>query len=223
MKDIFLLDIDETVLDFRRTEREALVALLHDYSISATQQLCARYHEINDGYWKKLERGEVTRAQLVVNRFYDFFSENGWDFSPEEASKRYSEHVAKGGFYLDGAETFVKELKKRGRIYLVTNGATFTQINRIAVSGLDKYADGVFISESIGIDKPSKGYAEYVEAHIPAYERKRAVWIGDSLSSDAPCAASLGIDFILYRPQGEDYDGAVARNYEEALNLISSL
>lgn len=75
--------MDETILDFRRTEREAVVALLNDYGIAATEALCVRYHEINDGYWKKLERGEVTRAQLVVNRFRDFFGENGWELRPK--------------------------------------------------------------------------------------------------------------------------------------------
>lgn len=125
---------------------------------------------------------------------------------------------------MDGAEEFVKKLKERGKIYLVTNGATYTQTNRIAVSGLDRYVEDVFISESIGIDKPSKRYAEYVETHIPDYRRERAVWIGDSLSSDAPCAASLGIDFILYRPQGvSGYSGLCARNYDEALFLIEKL
>lgn len=225
MKNIFLLDIDETIFDFRRTEREALVTLLNGYQISVTGEMIERYHAINDSYWKKLERGEVTRAELVVDRFQDFFALYGWNISPKEASKRYFFHVAQGGFYLDGAETFVQELRRRGKIYLVTNGATITQTGRISVSGLKDYIEDVFISESIGIDKPSKRYAEYVEAHIPHYERARAIWIGDSLTSDAPCAASLGIDFIWYCPDGtkDGYDGIFAKNYDELLKIIDML
>jgi len=225
VKNLFLIDLDETVLDFRRTEREAIIGLLSDYGIEATSELQARYHVINDSFWKRLERGEITRSQLAVGRFEQFARENGFDFSPEEASERFYRYVARGGFWLDGAEAFVRELKRRGRIFLVTNGATFTQTNRIAVSGIDRYAEGTFISEQIGLYKPSEAYARYVEEHIPDYERVHAVWIGDSLTSDAPCARSRGIDFILYRPKGgaDGYEGIVAQSYKEILSILDRM
>lgn len=225
MKDIFLLDIDETLFDFPREEREALWRTLKKRGIEPTEEMLARYHEINESYWKKLERGEITRARLVVERFEVFLREYGRADSPEEFSREYFSELASGGCFYPGAEAFVKALKGRGRIFLVTNGATFTQTHRIAASGLGTYADGVFISETIGINKPSEAYAAFVEAHIEGYERSRAVWVGDSLTSDAPCAASRGIDFILYRPSGvpEGYKGLCAQSYDEVLALIDRM
>ena len=225
MKDIFLLDIDETLFDFPREEREALWRTLKKRGIEPTGEMLARYHEINESYWKKLERGEITRARLVVERFEVFLREYGRADSPEEFSREYFSELASGGCFYPGAEAFVKALKGRGRIFLVTNGATFTQTHRIAASGLGTYADGVFISETIGINKPSEAYAAFVEAHIEGYERSRAVWVGDSLTSDAPCAASRGIDFILYRPSGvpEGYKGLCAQSYDEVLALIDRM
>ena len=225
MKDIFLLDIDETLFDFPREEREALWRTLKKRGIEPTGEMLARYHAINESYWKKLERGEITRARLVVERFEVFLREYGRADSPEEFSREYFSELASGGCFYPGAEAFVKVLKGRGRIFLVTNGATFTQTHRIAASGLGKYADGVFISETIGINKPSEAYAAFVEAHIEGYERSRAVWVGDSLTSDAPCAASRGIDFILYRPSGvpEGYKGLCAQSYDEVLALIDRM
>ena len=225
MKDIFLLDIDETLFDFPREEREALWRTLKKRDIEPTEEMLARYHAINESYWKKLERGEITRARLVVERFEVFLREYGRADSPEEFSREYFSELASGGCFYPGAEAFVKVLKGRGRIFLVTNGATFTQTHRIAASGLGTYADGVFISETIGINKPSEAYAAFVEAHIEGYERSRAVWVGDSLTSDAPCAASRGIDFILYRPSGvpEGYKGLCAQSYDEVLVLIDRM
>ncbi len=225
MKDIFLLDIDETLFDFPREEREALWRTLKKRGIEPTGEMLARYHAINESYWKKLERGEITRARLVVERFEVFLREYGRADSPEAFSREYFSELASGGCFYPGAEAFVKALKGRGRIFLVTNGATFTQTHRIAASGLGTYADGVFISETIGINKPSEAYAAFVEAHIEGYERSRAVWVGDSLTSDAPCAASRGIDFILYRPSGvpEDYKGLCAQSYDEVLALIDRM
>ncbi len=225
MKDIFLLDIDETLFDFPREEREALWRTLKKRGIEPTGEMLARYHAINESYWKKLERGEITRARLVVERFEVFLREYGRADSPEEFSREYFSELASGGCFYPGAEAFVKALKGRGRIFLVTNGATFTQTHRIAASGLGTYADGVFISETIGINKPSEAYAAFVEAHIEGYERSRAVWVGDSLTSDAPCAASRGIDFILYRLSGapEGYKGLCAQSYDEVLALIDRM
>ncbi len=225
MKDIFLLDIDETLFDFPREEREALWRTLKKRGIEPTEEMLARYHAINESYWKKLERGEITRARLVVERFEVFLREYGRADSPEEFSREYFSELASGGCFYPGAEAFVKVLKGRGCIFLVTNGATFTQTHRIAASGLGTYADGVFISETIGINKPSEAYAAFVEAHIEGYERSRAVWVGDSLTSDAPCAASRGIDFILYRPSGapEGYKGLCAQSYDEVLALIDRM
>ena len=225
MKDIFLLDIDETLFDFPREEREALWRTLKKRGIEPTEEMLARYHAINESYWKKLERGEITRARLVVERFEVFLREYGRADSPEEFSREYFSELASGGCFYPGAEAFVEALKGRGRIFLVTNGATFTQTHRIAASGLGTYADGVFISETIGINKPSEAYAAFVEAHIEGYERSRAVWVGDSLTSDAPCAASRGIDFILYRPSGapEGYQGLCAQSYDEVLALIDRM
>ena len=225
MKDIFLLDIDETLFDFPREEREALWRTLKKRGIEPTEEMLARYHAINESYWKKLERGEITRTRLVVERFEVFLREYGRADSPEEFSREYFSELASGGCFYPGAEAFVKALKGRGRIFLVTNGATFTQTHRIAASGLGTYADGVFISETIGINKPSEAYAAFVEAHIEGYERSRAVWVGDSLTSDAPCAASRGIDFILYRLSGapEGYKGLCAQSYDEVLALIARM
>ncbi|MGN0823213.1 MAG: YjjG family noncanonical pyrimidine nucleotidase [Candidatus Gallimonas sp.] len=222
MKDIFLIDADETVLDFRRTEREALAAALRAHAIDVTEELSARYHAINDGLWKRLERREITRERLVVERFETLFSEYGIGADAAAVSAEFFEGVASRGYLLEGAEEFLRALKARGRIYFVTNGAKYTQENRFKRAGLNAWADGVFVSEAIGVYKPSEAYAEYVETHVPDYDRARAVWVGDSLTSDMACAATKSIDFILYAPNGAPagYEGLCAQSYADVLDAI---
>ena len=77
MKDIFLLDVDDTLLDFHRAEREQLIATLMQSGIAADEGTAARFHVINDGLWKKLERGELTRERLAVERFEILLAELG--------------------------------------------------------------------------------------------------------------------------------------------------
>ena len=225
MKDVFLLDADETLLDFCKAERESLVQTLYDHGLPVSDEVCARYHEINDSLWKALERKEITRERLVVKRFELLFEEYGYTADCNAVAEDFFEGISLRGYLFEGAEAFLRRLKERGRVYIVTNGAVYTQKRRFARSGIDALCDGVFISEEIGVYKPSKGYAEYVEAHIPDYQRNRAVWLGDGLTSDMACAETVGIDFVLYAPQGapSDYRGKSVRSYEEFIKLIEAL
>jgi len=221
MKTIFLLDADETLLDFRRGEKEQLSRALKAFGIRAEENILARFHEINDGLWKKLERGETTRAELVVDRFRLLFCEFHIEADPKEVSRKYFACMKEAAYLFDGAAEFIKTLKTKGRVYIVTNGSREVQRSRFALSGLDRLADGVFISEDVGCDKPSPRFAEYVEAHIPGYSRDRAVWVGDSLSSDYGCAKSKGIDFILFGKPQAGYCGKTASDYGEVLKILS--
>lgn len=225
MKDIFLLDADETILDFSRSEREAAARVFARHGVSPSEAVLARYHEINDSLWKALERGEITREKLLSERFALLFEELGVTADVGSVSAEYFSELSACGHLLEGAETFLKKLSRRGRIYIVTNGSAAVQRRRLADTGADAFADGVFISQEMGVYKPAREYARYVEEHIPDYARERAVWIGDSLTSDMVCAESAGIDFILYAPQGETEGCAhpVARSYDEIFAVLEEM
>ena len=225
MKDIFLVDADETLLDFRRAEHEQFFSSLREAGIFADEKSYLRFSQINDGLWKALERGETTRAKLVVERFSLLFSELGICADAKSISDSYLAGMPHRGYFLPGAREFLYALKARGRVYIVTNGSEKAQTERLGMTGIAALADGVFISERIGADKPSAAFADYTEHHIPGYERERAVWIGDSLTSDAACAATRAIDFILYcRTEPlQNLSVKCARTYEELLALLNDM
>ena len=116
--------------------------------------------------------------------------------------------------YLPGAEEFLSALRKAGRIYIVTNGSEKIQKSRFRIAKLETYAEAVFISETIGCDKPGKAYNDYVIAHIPGFDRARTVWIGDSLTADVKAANEAGIDCIWFNPHDKSTDGKAFPDYE---------
>ena len=71
------LDLDDTILDFHKAEAEALKDTLLHMGVSPTDAVVARYSEINDAQWKRLERGEMTREQVKLRRFQILFEELG--------------------------------------------------------------------------------------------------------------------------------------------------
>ena len=72
------------------------------------------------------------------------------------------------------------------------------QRGRLKSSGIEKYLQGVFISEEIGYNKPSKEYFEKCFSKIPDFKKENTVIIGDSLSSDVQGGINAGIKTIWF-------------------------
>lgn len=206
MKNIFLLDVDDTLLDFQRAEREQVIATLAEHGIAADESTADLFHIINDSLWKKLERGEITRDKLVVERFEILLEKLGAKGNAKSLSRSFFEGMPRRAYAMAGAEAFLRTL------------------GSYASAGLAPFFTDIFISDEIGFNKPSAGYVNHVLSHIPDFVRERAVYVGDSLTSDMVCAASMGVDFILFRAQRPaDYRGMFADTYAAALSLINTL
>lgn len=225
MKDIFLLDMDDTLFDFERAERENFRGTLASFGLPCGDGVYARFHAINEGLWRLLERGGISREELKVRRFRDLFEEFRIDADASAVADAYWRNFPSVCFPFAGAGAFLEALAARGKIYIVSNGGAAIQERHLQDAGFLPYITASFISETIGAEKPSKAFSDYVISHIEGFDRSRAVWIGDSLTSDMVCAKNAGIDFILFLPRGEsgDFAGHTARNYPEALSVIRSL
>ena len=71
-------DIDDTLLDFGAAEHAAITETLRTVGIPPEDAVIRRYCEINDALWKQLERGEITRGEILVGRFVRLFAEIGF-------------------------------------------------------------------------------------------------------------------------------------------------
>lgn len=69
MIQVILWDIDGTLLDFSRAERASLRACFSQFDLGdCSDERIARFSTLNLGFWKRLERGEMTKAQLLPDR-----------------------------------------------------------------------------------------------------------------------------------------------------------
>ena len=200
-KDIFLVDVDNTLLDFHASSFLAIREALNSFSVAWKEEYATIFTTINDGLWERLERKEITREELIKIRFPMYLSAIGIEnVNAEEFNKKYLHLLATRPIYIDGAEKFLKKLKENGRVYIVTNGTEWIQKSRFSILGIEKLVDGIFVSDTIGVDKPDPKYTKYVLEHIDGFERSRAVWVGDSLSADIKAAVDAKIDSIWYNP-----------------------
>lgn len=196
-----LMDADETLLDFCRSEGYALSTTLESVGITMTPSIQEQYHEINRLLWQKLERTEIEREQLKVLRFEQLFEQLGVaGVDVELFSERYMQVIGTKGFILDGADRLLADLSAEYTIHLITNGTACVQHTRLADSGLLPYVDKVFISQEIGADKPSPRFFEYVCRAIGDPDKSKLLIIGDSLTSDIRGGLLSGIDTCWFNP-----------------------
>ena len=89
------------------------------------------------------------------------------------------------------------------------------QRGRLKSSGIEKYLQGVFISEEIGYNKPSIEYFHKCFEQIPDFKKENTVIIGDSLSSDVQGGINAGIKTIwFHRAQDLTEDPQPKPDYE---------
>jgi len=99
-------------------------------------------------------------------------------------------------------------------MYVVTNGIAHTQYRRMKDSGIDRYFDGIFISEVMGFEKPRKEYFDRCLAQIEEKSRDRILIVGDSLSSDIKGGNNAGIKTCWFNPTGKSHGNDVQIDYE---------
>ena len=213
--DTILWDVDQTLLDFKRSEDYAVRYCFELFGMKADDRIVERYSAINEGYWKRIETGEIRKKEALLGRFQTLFGEIGiMDVDAEAFQKEYAEALGSVYYFQDDSYELVKSLKGVCRQYLVTNGVTRTQRKKLQLSGLDKLVDGIFISEQIGVPKPQKGYFEKCFAQIPGFRKERAIIVGDSLTSDMLGGNRAGVATCWYNPEGLKNFSEVRIDYE---------
>lgn len=135
MRFIFL-DLDDTILDFHRAERQALSQTLRHFHVDPTDAVLDRYHVLNRRQWELLEEGKLTRPQVLVRRFQLLFDELGIRAAPQEVCQLYEEQLAQGHFFVPGAQELLEALHTRYELYLATNGTPEVQNSRIESAGI---------------------------------------------------------------------------------------
>lgn len=202
-----LFDADNTLLDFDKDENCALRKTMELYGVPVTEENIKTYVEINQGMWKAIERGELTKPELKRTRFKKFFEAINFrcDTDPFEVNEKYLSLLGEGGNTLEGAAELCRELKEKGYdLYIVTNGVANTQKKRLTKSGLLPFFTEVFVSETVGHQKPKKEYFDYVLSHIKEKDIDKIILVGDSLTSDIKGAMNVGLKSVWLNLKGQD-------------------
>ncbi|MCM1174050.1 MAG: YjjG family noncanonical pyrimidine nucleotidase [Blautia sp.] len=223
-----LWDLDQTILDFARSQDYALRYTFRQFGREIGKEEVSIYAAINDEHWKRMERGEITKQEVLLGRFLVLFEKLGIaEIAPEAFGEIYQEALGDVFFFLDEADRLIIRLREKGyKQYIVTNGVNRTQAKKVRLSGLDKMVDGVFVSELMGFPKPRKEYFDACFARLAGVSREECLLVGDSITSDMQGGINAGIDVCWYNPERQNNPSGLAINYEirhlqELLQILS--
>lgn len=192
---IFLLDIDNTLLDFDAAEKRGFRKVIESYNIEYDNEMLNQYKKINRNLWNLLEQGKIEKEKVLNSRFSEFFRLYHIEASGIEAESRFRKHLGESSDLIPKAKETLQKLKKQGKkLYSASNGVYDTQIKRLKNAGIYDLFDGMFISEKVGYEKPALSFFKHCFNNIPDFEIEKTIMVGDSISSDIQGAINAGID-----------------------------
>lgn len=224
-----LFDLDETLFDFKMSERNALKETMLEFNIPYTEDdHLPIYKKVNQVLWDRLEEGTIHQDAIKVQRFVDLKHVMSLDYDPDLFAKRFMYHLGEGSFLLEGAKDLIDSLSGNYTIIALTNGLTQVQKRRMEKSPLAPYFKQFFISEEIGIAKPNPSLYEHVFHKLsvlyPDFNKADCLMIGDSLTSDIQGGINAGIDTCWVNLNNKVNGSSFTPNYQvtslEALKYL---
>ena len=209
-----LFDADNTLFDFEAANHNAFAKVCDYCGLTYSEELYEFYESINRPLWHQLDRGEVTKDFLVVERFRRFLAQKGIDRDPAECNRIQLTGLGSSTALLPHAQEVIETLSRTHQIYIVTNAVASVQRARLAGSTLAPYITAAFISEEAGAAKPNRAYFDYVFSRIDGITAENCLVIGDGLSSDIQGANNAGLPCCWYNLKDEPRPTDLRIDYE---------
>lgn len=198
---LFLFDLDDTLLDYQKSERLSFAHTLEALGSPADMpELFAQFQAINFELWRRFEGGAISREHLKLERWRRTFLAHRLELDPVRASHLYLESFADRVELVDGAEQVCEALSALGEVGVITNGVDEVQKRRLAASGLMRHIAFVSTSEAAGFAKPDVRFFEHTARMARPFHKSEALIIGDRLEADIAGAMAYGIDSCWFNP-----------------------
>lgn len=198
-----LIDIDNTLLDFNESSKECIRQAFLEQGLPYTEKTFPTFKKINDGLWLKIEKGELDRQGLHKIRFNLVLDALGLSGDGLFIEKRFREVLFDTAIAVDGAREALEYLANKYKVYAASNAIYLQQINRLTKTDMIQYLSGLFISEKLGVSKPTKEFFDLCMAGANA-KKQETIMIGDSISADIIGANEYGLRTIWYNHNKEE-------------------
>ena len=190
-----LLDFDETLVSFTQSEKIAITKVYNKYNIPVTDENIQYYHRENEKLWRDFEKGKIKKKDIEKTRFQKVINKFGLSgVSGDVMNRDYLNYLKNSAILIDGAIEFLEDIEDYATIAVVTNGIDAVQQNRLKLSRVIDFADGVFTSEKVGYNKPDNRIFYSALKTLGIENNKKVLVVGDNLYSDIKGGINAGLD-----------------------------
>ncbi len=190
-------DLDDTLLDTSGDEIRSIKKVFEKFNIPYSDDVEYLYR--NKVEWQTFTLGKYDEKAVFTNKFGQVLDMMQIKKNRREMLDMYFEVFCNSHKIISGAKKMLQSLKDSGyRLYITSNGYTDVQRKKLVDSKLDKFFNGVFVSEDIDYRKPSKSFFDYVFGRVPESNRGKVLVVGDAQSTDVLGAKNAGFDCCWY-------------------------
>jgi putative hydrolase of the HAD superfamily len=201
---LIIFDLDNTLIDYSRTEFEALKKVYKIYfkDVIDLDTFLREFDHINNRLWKSYRNNEIDLNDLRDERFCKIIDNLKADISSSPVTKKYEFYLGSILYPLADSMITLEYLKDKYILSLLTNGIASIQKKKVEKLKLKKMFNYIIISEEIGLKKPSAEFFRYA-LDLAGVSSKEALMVGDSLESDFIGSKNAQIDFCWFNPKNK--------------------
>ena len=199
-----LIDLDDTLWDFKANSKVAMQEIFNDYELikyyDSFESFYSIYTSKNHQLWEQYAKGEITKDYLSLERFLYPLRLVGLENAQlaKQLGEDFLQRTTLQTQLVDGAIELLDYLKNKYTLSIISNGFVEVQYIKLRRSGLLPYFKHIFLSEEIGHQKPDVRFFQAVLEKIDA-KNSECLVIGDNFQTDIKGAESMQIDAIWFK------------------------
>ena len=208
-----LIDLDGTLLDFNKGERNAILKTIKEYGgYILNDDDIDYFSKINEYYFNEYKIGNMLREEFHYMRFKKMYLYLKIDGDIKEANKYYVNTLKYEAQIYDDVIEALDYLKLRHKLYIASNGMNDVQIKRLEIARIIDYFEKIYVSEKIGFNKPDVNFFNYIFKDLNDYNKNNYIIIGDRLDSDVLGGINSSIKTIYLNR--DNIDGSIKADFE---------
>lgn len=197
--DLFF-DLDHTIYDFDKNSALTFQAIFTEMELSGVDDFMTHFKPINDSYWERFSKEEISRDFLRYGRLKDTFDAIDVKINDDHIYYIADEFIGKLPNYnhvFDGAYETLDVLKNNYRLHIITNGPDSVQEKKLKNANLTGYFQTITNSEIAGVKKPHPGIFQHALTTANT-KAKNSLMIGDNINADVHGALNVGMQAVWF-------------------------
>ena len=216
-----LIDVDDTLLDFKECSITAIKQSMLDFNFLYKDEYYDVFQKENNKLWQMIENKTLTIEELHQIRWKNIFNYIKLEGDYIAFEEHFVNYLKESSIPVFGANSLLEYLHKRYQIYVVSNATNRQQYRRLEKANMTPFIDKIFTSIDLGYSKPSK---EFFQLCLEGLNKDEVIIIGDSLTADIRGGINVGIKTIWFNKYQEkipniqiDY---IVDSLEEIKNIL---